>query len=293
MTKWLLIAAIAIALGALLVMGVRDIRRFGSQPGPGSPLSSVAGSDAASDSNASNSGDSGNLSTIRFVKNPAPLPQFTVKDLDGNTISSADWHGKVVLLNFWATWCPPCREEIPDLIKLQAKYEGKLQIVGLSDDTGPVQDVKNFARQNKMNYPIAIASPELEAKFGGVMGLPTSFLVDTNGRVVQKHIGLRNPALYDTEIRALLQMPVNAKVETFTDNGQVFLGNAKNATELPGVDLSKLTPEQKKTVLRQLNESKCTCSCSLTLAQCRINDTSCDVSLRLANQVVAAIGNKK
>ncbi len=289
MTKWLLIAAIVIAVGALVLLGVRDIRRFGSPPSPGSPSSSTAESSSAG---SPDSADSENVSVIKFVKNPAPVQQFAMKDLDGNTVSSADWRGKVVLVNFWATWCPPCREEIPALIKLQAKYQGKLQIIGLSDDTGPVQSVKNFARENKMNYPIAIATPELEAKFGGVMGLPTSFLVDTEGRVVQKHIGLRNPALYETEIRALLQLPVQAKVETFTDNGQVFLSNAQNATELPGVDMSKLTPDQKKAVLRQLNESKCTCSCGLTLAQCRINDTSCSISERLAKQIVDTIGNR-
>lgn len=286
MKKLAIIAAVVLAVGVLIVLGMRDIRRFGSNPTPGMPSSAATSNEPA----AKPGGDNG--ATIKFVKNPISVPAFTVKDLDGNTISSNDWRGKVVLLNFWATWCPPCREEIPDLIKLQQKYEGKLQIIGLSDDTGPVQDVKSFVREAKMNYPVAIANPELESKFGGVMGLPTSFLLDTQGRVVQKHVGLRNPALYETEIRALLQMPVQAKVETFTDNGQVFLSNAKNATELPGVDFSKLDPQQRKAALRQLNESKCTCSCGLTLAQCRINDTSCDVSTRLARQVVDTLASK-
>ena len=289
MKKAILIGGVVITLGVLLLLGLHDIRKFGARQTPGAADGS-AGAGATSDSGAPRDPD---LATIKFVANPLPVPDFTIKDLDGRDLSSASWRGKVVLLNFWATWCPPCREEIPDLIRLQTKYEGKLQIVGLSDDTGPVDDVKRFVQQAKMNYPIAIASPELEQKFGGVMGLPTSFLVDTQGRVVQKHIGLRNPALYDTEIRALLNMPVQAKVETFTDTGQVFLSNAKNATELPGVDLSKLNPEQKKAALRQLNESKCTCNCNLTLAQCRINDTSCNVSDRLAQQVVDAIAAKK
>ena len=118
------------------------------------------------------------------------------------------------------------------------------------------------------------------------MGLPTTFLVDTRGRVVQKHIGFANPELYEMEIRALLDLPVNANVETFEDEGQVFLANA---TELPGVDFSQLTSEQRKAALRQLNEQTCTCGCNLTLAQCRINDTTCDVSLALANQVMEKI----
>ena len=177
-----------------------------------------------------------------------------------------DLGGKVVLLNFWATWCPPCREEIPDLIELQNKYDGRLQIIGLSVDTGSPETVERFAEERKINYPVAIASPELEAKFGGVMGLPTSFLVDTEGRVVQKHVGLHDPVLYDREIRILLSLPVEAKIEMFEDTGQILLANAKNATELPGVDLSKLTLAQKKAALRQLNEQKCTCGCNLTLA---------------------------
>jgi thiol-disulfide isomerase/thioredoxin len=234
-------------------------------------------------------GSGKSVATIRFVKNPEPVPQFTLKDLDGKAISQADWRGKVVLLNFWATWCPPCREEIPELVKLQSKYAPRLQIIGLSVDQGPAEPVnryvKRFVQQQRINYPVAVPSPELQAEFGSIVGLPTAFLLDKNGRVVQKHIGLRDPVLYETEVRALLGLPVDAKIETFEDFGQVFPANAKRATELPGVDFSKLTPEQKKVALRQLNEQMCTCGCRLTLAQCRINDSTCPVSLKLAAQV--------
>ena len=271
MKRSTLIAGISAGLLFILILifGLRDIHRFRPDP------------------SADPVGDSAkNVPTIRFVKNPQPVPAFTILSLDGQTISPAHLDGKVVLLNFWATWCPPCREEIPDLIELQDKYGGRLQIIGLSVDTGSQETVKRFVQERKINYPVAIASPELEAKFGGVMGLPTSFLVDTEGRVVQKHVGLHEPILYDREIRVLLNLPVEAKIETFDDTGQVLLANAKNATELPGVDLSKLTPKQKKAALRQLNEQKCTCGCDLTLAQCRINDTSCSVSPGLAKHLV-------
>ena len=229
--------------------------------------------------------------TIRFVKNPEPVPEFNLQDLDGQTISPAHWRGKVILLNFWATWCGPCRAEIPDLIQLQAKYAGRLQIIGLSVDEGPAEAVKRFAQRVRINYPIAIAPPELQAKFGGILALPTLFLLDTNAGVVQKHIGLRNPVLYETEVRALLGLPVEVKIETFEDTGQIFLANAKRATELPGVDLSKLTPEQRKAALREFNQKNCDCGCGLTLAQCRINDTSCPVSEKLAKQVVEKIAH--
>jgi thiol-disulfide isomerase/thioredoxin len=285
MKQALIIAAIAASL-ALFFVGLKDIKKFGQQTSQAAVTSDGKGEGGSvADPGAPNT----EITTIKFVKNPTPAPQFTVKDLDGNTLSPADWKGKVVLLNFWATWCGPCRAEIPDLIKLQKKYEGRLQIVGLSDDTGSPQTVKDFVKQNGMNYPIGFASPELEAKFGGVMGLPTSFLIDTDGRVVQKHIGLRNPDLYDLEIRALLKMPVKAKVETFEDNGQVLLTNAKNATELPGVDMSKLNEEQKRAVLKRLNTDSCSCGCGLTLAQCRINDSSCDISEKRANELVKQI----
>ena len=274
-----LVAVVVITVGLLVVLffGLRDIQRIRSGMEPGQTGNAQTGKSSEA------------VTTIRFVKNPSPAPEITLRDLDGHTISSADWSGKVVLLNFWATWCPPCRAEIPDLIQLQDKYAGRLLIIGLSDDVGSPEKVKQFAQQMHMNYPIVIASPELEAKFGGVMGLPTSFLLDPKGRVVQKHVGLRNPALYDAEIRYLLGLPVQAKVEAFEDTGQIFLANAKNATEIPGVDLSQLTPEQKKAALRQLNEQGCTCNCGLTLAQCRINDTSCAISSKLAGQVLEKI----
>ena len=166
------------------------------------------------------------LPTIRLLRNPDPVPDFRVRDLDGNLLSPADFQGKVVLLTFWATWCGPCRAEVPDLIALQNRYGGKLQVIGLAVDDGPEEEVRSFVRARHINYPVAIVPEEVQNKFGGVHGLPTMFLLDSRGRVVQRHIGLRDPVLYDMEIRALLGMPVQAHVETFEDNGQIFLRNS-------------------------------------------------------------------
>ena len=94
---------------------------------------------------------------------------------------------------------------------------------------------------------------------------------------------------YVREIRALLGQPVDARIETFVDTGQLFLKNAVNATELPGVDLSGLTPEQKKAALHRLNAESCTCGCALTLSQCRVNDTECPVSGDMAAKVVKEV----
>jgi hypothetical protein len=115
-------------------------------------------------------------------------------------------------------------------------------------------------------------------------------VLDTEGRIVQKHEGLRDPRLYETEIRALLGLPIgNVKVETFDDTGQIFIKNAVRATELPGVDLSKLAPEQKIVALHKFNAEGCTCGCNYTLAQCRIYDRNCQTSQTATEKIIAAL----
>lgn len=228
---------------------------------------------------------------IRFASNPEPAPPFLLSDLDGNPVSTAAWKGKVVLLTFWATWCPPCREEIPMLISLQNRYKDRLQIIGASIDDSPPGEVKEFARQAGINYPIVMAGPGLVREYGGIPALPTMFVVDREGRVVQKHEGLFPEYVYEEEVRSLLGLPVDAAVETFEDNGQIFLKNAALARELPGVDFKGLTAEQKQEALKRLNTQECNCGCTLTLAQCRINDTTCPVSKDLAAKVVKDVVN--
>jgi thiol-disulfide isomerase/thioredoxin len=226
---------------------------------------------------------------IRFVKNPELAPPLQAVDLQGRSVDKTNWPGKVVLVNFWATWCPPCREEIPELLALKKEFQDRLQIVGFSEDDDPPEEVLKFAQRKGMTYPIVMARPELIDSYGGVPALPTSFLIDTQGRVVQKHSGLYPKVSYEREIRSLLGMPTDARVETFVDMGQVFLKNAANATELPGVSFKGLTAEQKKLALRRLNSESCTCGCNLTLSQCRVNDGECPVSGKLAAQVVKEV----
>jgi thiol-disulfide isomerase/thioredoxin len=234
----------------------------------------------------SQSGGSGRV--VRFASNPQPMPAFLVNDIAGNPVSSASWKGKVVLLNFWATWCPPCRAEVPVLVDLASRYKDRVQIVGVSLDDEP-DDVKQFVKDEGINYPVVMASREIVAEYGGVPALPTLFVVNPDGKVVQKHEGLYSRELYETEIRLLLGLPSEATIETFQDTGQIFLKNAALATELPNVDFTGLTPEQKKIALKRMNSDRCDCGCRLTLAQCRINDTSCGVSKALAANVVKEI----
>src|SRR5579864_4442997 len=230
-----------------------------------------------------------NAKVIRFVKDPETAPPFLLRDLNGKIVSIADGKGKVMILNFWATWCPPCREEIPEFVKLQAAYKDKLLIVGASEDDDAPQKVQQFAQRFGVNYPIVMATKELVDNYGGVPALPTSFLIDPQGRVVMKHTGLYEYEVYEREVRALAGLPVDARIETFADTGQIFLKNAANATELPDVDLSGLTPDQKKDALHRLNAEGCTCGCNLTLAECRVNDTECPVSKPAAAEVVKRV----
>ncbi len=223
---------------------------------------------------------------IRFASNPQLVPPFLVRDLDGNIVSTAAWQGKVVLINFWATWCPPCRMEIPQLIELADRYKDRLLIIGVSMDDSPAEEVKQFAKEAGINYPIVMGGREMIAEFGGVPGLPTSYILNSDSRVVQKHVGLYPPIVYDNEVRALLGLSVDAKIETFEDTGQIFLKNASLATELPDVDFTGVSADRKKIILKRLNSESCTCGCGLTLAQCRINDTGCGVSKKIAAQIV-------
>jgi len=228
--------------------------------------------------------------TIRFVRNPDPAPDFSLTSLDGKPVTLAGSKGKVILLNFWATWCGPCRAEIPDLVELQNKYKDRLQILGLVVDDDDQDAIKDFAEKFGINYPVALATNEIRMQYGGIPALPTSFVLDSEGRIVQKHEGLRDPVLYETEIRALLGLPIgNVKVETFEDTGQIFLKNAERATELPGVDLSKLTPEQKISALHKFNAETCTCGCTYTLAQCRIYDRNCQVSKAATSKIIVTL----
>jgi len=229
---------------------------------------------------------------IRLVRNPDPAPDFKLTGLDGKPVTLLNSKGKVILLNFWATWCGPCRAELYDLIDLQAKYKDRFQILSLIVDEDDPATIQAVVEKYGINYPVALAPNETRMQYGGIAALPTSFLLDTEGRIVQKHEGLHNPILYELEVRSLLGLPIgNVKVETFDDTGQIFIKNAVRATELPGVDLSKLTPEQKIVALHKFNAEGCTCGCQYTLAQCRIYDRNCQISKGVTDKIVAALAH--
>jgi thiol-disulfide isomerase/thioredoxin len=236
-----------------------------------------------------NEAPDGNATTLRFFRNPATVPAFTLHDIDGRPLASSDWRGKVVIVNFWATWCGPCRAEIPALVALQDKYREQLVVVGISEDEGPIEGVRRFAAEHQMNYPIAMLTPELQQLFPNISAIPTSFVLDREGRLVQKHVGLFPPDLLELETRSLAGLPVNARVEEVERVQAANLENNAQATTIPGVDLTKLTPNRRAEALQRLNSEACTCGCDLTVAKCRIDDPTCGVSLPRARQIVQSI----
>ena len=228
--------------------------------------------------------------TLALLKDPIEVPGFTVTDLDGKTVSFADLKGKVVLVNFWATWCPPCRAEIPDLVLLQEKYRDKLVILGVSEDEDatPAQ-VRAFGVEQKMNYPIIMKTPELAKIFKGVSALPTTFVIDPEGKIRQRHVGMLRPQTTELETQYLTGALKNVKVDLVEDETKALLANAAQAKEIPGIDLTKMTPAQRTDAIKAMNSENCTCGCELTLAACRINDPSCGISLPLAQKLADRI----
>lgn len=134
-------------------------------------------------------------------------PDFTLPQLDGQDLRLSSYRGKVVLLDFWASWCEPCRVETPHLIELQQKYGDQgLQIIGVSMDDSP-EPARAFYQQFHMNYPVVMGTAKTGELYGGVLGLPIAFMINRDGRIYAKHIGATDPAVFEKEIQSLLQSP--------------------------------------------------------------------------------------
>ena len=130
---------------------------------------------------------------------------WTLEDLRGNTVKSSEFDGKVVVLNFWATWCPPCRAEIPGFVALQDRYakEG-LQILGVSLDQGSAASVEAFGKKMGINYPLLAGTEEIVSAFGGVRALPTTVILDRKGNVVDRHEGYLSKDDLEKAVQSLL-----------------------------------------------------------------------------------------
>jgi thiol-disulfide isomerase/thioredoxin len=147
-----------------------------------------------------------------WLSSPYALDHFTTSDLDGRPVSSASWRGQVAVVNFWATWCLPCRREIPALVALQDRYRGRIVVVGMVDDNASDESVRQFALTLRVNYPVIRASMDLSRRFPSVEALPTTVLVDPRGQVAVAYAGELQMAELERDILRLIAMASGAAV---------------------------------------------------------------------------------
>jgi thiol-disulfide isomerase/thioredoxin len=182
---WLAMGAVAVALGLIwLAPGINDTH--------------------FDDAESEQADFPGEPDDAKATGKAAPL-HFTLKDMHGADVKLASFKGKVILLNFWATWCGPCKAEIPSLIELQDKYGDDLVVLGLSvDDT--VDKMKPYAAQYKINYPLLVGNgrEDVQEAFGPLFGIPVSVIIGRDGKIAKKHSGIATKAQFEREIKALL-----------------------------------------------------------------------------------------
>ena len=149
--------------------------------------------------------DNSNLSGKNNNQSENLAPNFTLLDTEGNNVSLSDYKGKVVIINFWTTWCGPCRYEIPDLVQLYDKYNQDLIVLGISlDYDGPAVVPQFEERIGGVNYQLLYGNNNISNLYGGVTGVPTTFIIDRNMQVFKKYLGYRSPEVIEKDINELI-----------------------------------------------------------------------------------------
>lgn len=194
----MLIAMAAVAIAVLLVM---------LAPGTGVDSTPPAATASRSLTGSPNSAAEDAAADAKAAGKAAPL-QFTLKDMNGVDVRLAAFKGKPIVVNFWATWCGPCRAEIPSLVELQTKYSAEgsdVVILGVSVDD-PVEKLKPYAAQMKMNYPVLVGNgrEDVQDAFGPLWGIPVTVFIDREGKIAKKHSGIASKEQFEQEIKALL-----------------------------------------------------------------------------------------
>ncbi|MFB3915865.1 MAG: peroxiredoxin family protein [Terriglobales bacterium] len=185
----LVLAVVVIAVGVMLWTGVRKSRGGGTGD-PSGPLTGTV---------------KGKLA-----------PEFELKDLDGNTVRLSDYRGKAVLLNFWATWCPPCKEEMPWFVDLQKEYGPQgLEVLGVAMDDAGRDTIANFIQSMSVNYKILLGTENVADAYGGVQALPTTFCIGRDGKIVSRVFGLVTHREIEENVKtALKQQAPSAGAQT-------------------------------------------------------------------------------
>ena len=190
------IAMAAVAIAILIVMLAPGADNPASPPAAGSNLTgspNTAEEDAAADA--------------KVAGKAAPL-NFTLKDMNGVDVKLASFKGKPIVMNFWATWCGPCRAEIPSLVELNKQYGeagNEVVILGISVDD-PIEKLKPYASQMHMNYPVLVGAgrDDVQDAFGPLWGIPVTVFIDRDGKIAKKHSGIASKEQFEQEIKALL-----------------------------------------------------------------------------------------
>lgn len=127
-------------------------------------------------------------------------PDFTLVDMEGKEVSLSDFKGKIIIVDFWATWCGPCRMEIPSFIQLQNDYKDDVVVVGVSLDQGGPKAVVPFAEKMKINYPVVYGNGQVVQEWGGIRGIPTTFVVDRDFNIQKKYVGYTEHSVFEKDI---------------------------------------------------------------------------------------------
>jgi thiol-disulfide isomerase/thioredoxin len=141
---------------------------------------------------------------------PVLAPAFTLETVDGKKVSLSDFKGKGVIINFWATWCPPCRQEIPDMIELQKAYAGKFTFIGIAVNDMP-EKVAAYVKEKGINYPVAMGNDKVVIDYGKFLeggqlrGIPTSFVINPKGEIVTAFVGARDKHAFESMIQRIVQ----------------------------------------------------------------------------------------
>lgn len=226
-------------------------------------------------------------SPICAGENHPAAPAISLTDTSGNRLDLSSYRGRVVVLNFWVTWCEPCRAEIPELIELQNRFLDRgLAIIGiaLEDD---LASVRAAGKQLNVNYSVALGHKKLSAIFGGV-GIPTTFVIGRDGRIYSKHVGATNLRVLQDEVEQLLAAGDSAELTDFRPAGKsepVQLPTPEELnSEVPGVDISRLNATQLADFKSLLEQEQCDCGCHRTLLQCLREDAACQGARKMGHE---------